>query len=97
MWEAFLRARSTESAALLAYLERPGTRYDGHKGWQLSFRRWDHQLRQPLYRVASRDGTEQVVGEIPARPGNNDRRSHELLDRIGTPESASACRYKASA
>jgi ABC-type branched-subunit amino acid transport system substrate-binding protein len=51
--EAALRTRSTEPSRLLAYLEAVDTQFDGHKGWPLSFRRTDHQLRQPLYASAS--------------------------------------------
>jgi ABC-type branched-subunit amino acid transport system substrate-binding protein len=47
--ESALRTRSTDPLKLLAYLESPDTQFDGHKGWPLSFRRTDHQLRQPLY------------------------------------------------
>lgn len=47
--EAALRTRSTDPLKLVAYLEAPDTKFDGHKGWSLSFRRADHQLRQPLY------------------------------------------------
>ena len=49
--EAALRARSTGAATLLSYLEASSTSFDGHKGWPLSFRSRDHQLRQPLYVV----------------------------------------------
>jgi hypothetical protein len=51
--EAALRTRSTDPSRLLAYLESPDTQFDGHKGWPLSFRRADHQLRQPLYATTS--------------------------------------------
>jgi hypothetical protein len=51
--EAALRTRSTDPSRLLAYLEAPDTQFDGHKGWPLSFRRADHQLRQPLYASTS--------------------------------------------
>jgi hypothetical protein len=51
--EAALRARSTDPAKMLLYLEAPSTQFDGHKGWPLIFRRADHQLRQPLYIVAT--------------------------------------------
>jgi ABC-type branched-subunit amino acid transport system substrate-binding protein len=83
LWEASLRARSTDPAALRAHLEREGTQLDGHKGWPLSFRAGDHQLRQPLYLVAG--GGARVVGEVPARPADG-ASSRELLDRLaGTP------------
>lgn len=51
--EAALRTRSTDPSRLLAYLEAPATQFDGHKGWPLTFRLSDHQLRQPLYASAS--------------------------------------------
>jgi ABC-type branched-subunit amino acid transport system substrate-binding protein len=50
--EAALRTRSTSPAKLVAYLESPSTQFDGHKGWPLTFRVADHQLRQPLYIAA---------------------------------------------
>lgn len=49
--EAALRVHSASPARLLAYLESPTTQFDGHKGWPLTFRFSDHQLRQPLYMV----------------------------------------------
>ena len=49
--EAALRAHSASPPRLLAYLESPTTQFDGHKGWPLTFRFSDHQLRQPLYMV----------------------------------------------
>jgi ABC-type branched-subunit amino acid transport system substrate-binding protein len=51
--EAALRAGSAEPTRLLRYLESPATQFDGHKGWPLSFRAADHQLRQPLYIVVT--------------------------------------------
>jgi ABC-type branched-subunit amino acid transport system substrate-binding protein len=53
--EAALRTRSTSPAKLLAYLESPATKFDGHKGWALTFTAADHQLRQPLY-IATMQG-----------------------------------------
>lgn len=87
LWEASLRARTAEGAGIRAYLERQSTQFDGHKGWPLSFRAWDHQLRQPLYLVA--DGG--VAAEVPARRGENES-SRDLLDRLGADASATACR-----
>jgi ABC-type branched-subunit amino acid transport system substrate-binding protein len=91
LWEASLRARSVEPNALRAWLERGATQLDGHKGWPLSFRAWDHQLRQPLYLISrSGDGT-RVVGEVPERRGEEGS-SRELLDRLGGDASTSTCR-----
>lgn len=47
--EAALRLRSVNPGLMAAFLENPSTSFDGHKGWPLSFRSPDHQLRQPLY------------------------------------------------
>jgi ABC-type branched-subunit amino acid transport system substrate-binding protein len=93
LWEASLRARSTDTGALRDYLERDGTQFDGHKGWPLSFRPWDHQLRQPLYLVApAAEGGTRVAGEVPSRPAEGGPSSRELLDALGTDASASVCR-----
>jgi ABC-type branched-subunit amino acid transport system substrate-binding protein len=89
LWEASLRARSTEPAAIREYLERDGTQFDGHKGWPLSFRPWDHQLRQPLYLVPA-DGS-RVAGEVPVRPAEGASSSRELLDALGGDPAVSGC------
>jgi ABC-type branched-subunit amino acid transport system substrate-binding protein len=90
LWEASLRARTTKPAGLRAHLTGEGVRFDGHKGWPLSFRARDGQLRQPLYLVAPAEGGTRVVGEVPARPAEGGPSSHELLDRLGGPPAA-AC------
>lgn len=65
LWESSLRTRSTDSKTLAAYLTSPERRFDGHKGWPLSFDHSSGQLRQSLYIVApTSDG--QVVGEAPS-------------------------------
>jgi ABC-type branched-subunit amino acid transport system substrate-binding protein len=92
LWEASLRARTTEGAGIRAYLARESTQFDGHKGWPLSFRAWDRQLRQPLYLVAPAEGGTRVVAEVPARRGGDESPSRELLDRLGGDAAASACR-----
>jgi ABC-type branched-subunit amino acid transport system substrate-binding protein len=91
LWDASLRARTTDPAGLRAHLESGTTRFDGHKGWPLSFRARDRQLRQPLYLVASAEGGTRVVGEVPARPAEGGPASHELLDGLGGGASASTC------
>lgn len=95
--EAALRAKSPRPAALLAYFESPSTSFDGHKGWPLSFRSSDHQLRQPLY-----------VGVASAKPGESTRdvpalstlassgaNANQLLDAL-MPRSTSQCGWKRS-
>ena len=90
LWEASLRARSTDPAALRTYLERGATQLDGHKGWPLSFRARDRQLRQPLYLVASAGDGSRVVGEVPERRGEEGA-SRDLLDRLAADASATRC------
>lgn len=88
LWEASLRARTVEGAALRAYLARDATQFDGHKGWPLSFRAGDRQLRQPLYLVSG-DGS-RVVAEVPARPADSGGSSRDLLDALAGDASACA-------
>jgi hypothetical protein len=92
LWESSLRARSTDAKMLMRYMARDGTQFDGHKGRPLSFRQWDHQLRQPVY-VVSRDelGATKLVAELPASV-SPDETSRDALDRLGTPASRSTCR-----
>jgi ABC-type branched-subunit amino acid transport system substrate-binding protein len=86
-WEASLRVRSADGSAIAGYLERETTQFDGQKGVPLSFRRWDHQLRQPLYAVAASRSSEPL--SIPAATGA----SRDELDVLGTTKEASSCHW----
>ncbi len=91
--EAALRARSARPAELLAYLEASSTSFDGHKGWPLSFRSGDHQLRQPLYLVArSPLGSAPRIQETPQLTalGAAGAIANQLLDQL-MPQ-VSSCR-----
>lgn len=90
LWESTLRARTTDAPALVSYLERPSTQFDGHKGRPLSFRTWDHQLRQPLYVVAPPGD----IVEVPSAAPGGEESSRELLDRLGTSETETRCRWQ---
>ena len=87
-WEASQRSRSVDGAAIATYLDRPETQFDGQKGVPLSFRSWDHQLRQPLYAVTAEATAE--PSPIPAGPSTSARAS---LDALGTSAEASTCRW----
>jgi ABC-type branched-subunit amino acid transport system substrate-binding protein len=91
LWEASLRARSTAPSALLAHLRAPSTQFDGHKGWPLSFRPWDGQLRQPLYLVAGEGESARLVGEVPIRSAEADESSRAQLDRLAGDASSTTC------
>lgn len=99
--EAALRAHSASPAQLLNYLESPATQFDGHKGWPLTFRFSDHQLRQPLYmvRAPAAGAVKPSVRDIPDlhahlfSNSSNDRggrASDRVLDSLMTSD-ASAC------
>ena len=89
--EAFFRRSNAAPDALRAELERSSTRFDGHKGRPLSFRSWDHQLRQPLYLISSVDGTTSIL-EVPGGPRDGVSTT-EQLDQLGTSRTASACNW----
>jgi ABC-type branched-subunit amino acid transport system substrate-binding protein len=99
--EAYLRAGSGDASKLIAYLESSGTSFDGHKGWPLSFRPADHQLRQPLY-VATRNpvnAKRQTIRDVPELRGGPDAtpgggaRLNTMLDRIIGASAGGGCRW----
>ena len=51
VFEAVLAAGTVEGPAVADYLENSGAEFDVIKGPGVSFRPWDHQLRQPLYAI----------------------------------------------
>jgi ABC transporter substrate binding protein (PQQ-dependent alcohol dehydrogenase system) len=88
LWESSLRARSVSAAVLLRFVDGPAAQWDGHKGRPLSFRPWDHQLRQPLY--VTGPATAEPV-EIPRASPGREESSRDLLDHLGTPRSQTQC------
>jgi hypothetical protein len=92
LWEASLAAKSGEARAIADHLERDTTKFDGHKGQPLSFRAWDHQLRQPVYAITiDRETGARTVREVPEPSASGSTR--EALDRIGESAATSACRF----
>lgn len=86
--EAMLRAGTTPQV-LLEYLESDPP-FDGHKGRPLTFRKWDHQLRQPMYLAQARKAAPgesgpsgvEVIAELPRGD----------LDAIVPPPKDGGCR-----
>jgi len=86
--EAMLRAGTTPQA-LLEYLESDPP-FDGHKGRPLTFRKWDHQLRQPMYLAQAKKAAPgesgpsgvEVIAEVPRGD----------LDAIVLPPKDGGCR-----
>ncbi len=97
--ETVMRAGTTEASALVQFLEADRTQFDGHKGKRLTFRSWDHQLRQPLYLVRAKMQAENrwdvfdAVAELPLGRPDARRTSQELLDQLGDLESRTGCRF----
>jgi ABC-type branched-subunit amino acid transport system substrate-binding protein len=91
-WEAFARTRAFDNARVIAWLEDARTRFDGHKGRALSFRPWDHQMRQPLYAIAGAAGGSII--EVPVVERDGTMPVAAQLDRIGTTAEQSACRWE---
>jgi len=87
--EAMLRTRSTNVAALAAQLKNGTVRVDGSKGQALSFRSWDHQLRQPIL-LATQDA---VIAQAPFPQFLH---QSENLDTLGADRPDSACKLPAS-
>jgi ABC-type branched-subunit amino acid transport system substrate-binding protein len=88
--EAVVRASATDGAALVAFLESAPP-FDGHKGEALTFRKWDHQLRQPLY-VAGVRKREEIGGPLGPLAVLADV-GGKNLDALGTAMTDSRCRF----
>lgn len=97
-YEAASLGGSTEADDIVGYFENPATNFDVWKGIGVSFRPWDHQLRQSLYLIKINPDAEtafdlaNLVGELPALylPGTEPL---ERLDQLGDLERASQCNF----
>jgi len=95
-WAAYIGTKAVLQAALAqpaaptaaklgASLNQPDFALDGFKGVRLSFRAWDHQLRQPLLLT---DG----VGVAGIAPVDGIMHAKNVLDTLGTDAPESPCR-----
>jgi hypothetical protein len=75
--------------AIGQWLADDHARFDGHKGAWLTFRSWDHQLRQPLYVVRLEGGKVTPLSEVPRIAA--DLTSKESLDRLGDVTPGGSC------
>jgi ABC transporter substrate binding protein (PQQ-dependent alcohol dehydrogenase system) len=83
--EAVIRTRSTDLAAIAAYLRSDKLNLDGSKGPPLSFRAWDNQLRQPILLADAN----WVVAETPLPQFQH---ASNNLDTLGVDKPESKCR-----
>lgn len=89
---------SADPADIVAYMSSPNAVFDLHKLLGVSFRPWDHQLRQPVYlvQVQPDEGSAfdlgLLVGQLPELylPGSDPL---ERLDQIGDLAGRSTCRF----
>jgi ABC-type branched-subunit amino acid transport system substrate-binding protein len=101
--EAALRTQSTSPAKLLAYLESPTTKFDGHKGWALTFTAADHQLRQPLYIAMMQGAGGYSFRDVPELRDNSSlgaasnagrRTPYVTLDSLMASPGARPCKWR---
>ncbi len=96
--EAAAFAETLDAAKIIDYLENPQTILAIHKGPGVSFRPWDHQLRQPLYLVKVNEEAQSlldlaaVVEELPLFY-NSATDPVERIDRLGGLKDRSRCRF----
>jgi branched-chain amino acid transport system substrate-binding protein len=97
--EGVLRSASTDATLLANYLQGAPP-FDGHKGRALTFRDWNHQLRQPLYVLKAREAKPpnawdilELIGEMPP-PAARGQSVMEVLDTLGEPKTESTCRLE---
>ena len=95
-WAAYMATKALLQAALeqpaapnaaqiTKALTRPDFTLDGFKGVRLSFRGWDHQLRQPLLLG---DG----AGVVGSAPVDGVMHPKNVLDTLGSDAAESACK-----
>lgn len=87
--EAAGRAGKAEPGALRAALLSPDFKVAGFKGRQLSFRDWDHQMRQPILLAAAN-------GVIAVAPVDGFMHPTTDLDTLGTDSPETKCRMGAA-
>ncbi len=99
VWELVLRSGTSDPERLVGVLEKGSVAFDGHKGIALTFRPWDHQLRQPVA-MSRLVGLNQdpmrlaeAVGTFPnvLAPG---RDPTQVLDQLGDRPRETRCRWR---
>ncbi|WP_449225226.1 ABC transporter substrate-binding protein [Azospirillum argentinense] len=83
--EAATRTRSTDPAALAAYIRGPDFTLAAFKGVPLSFRSWDGQLRQPVLLAADRS-------LVSVSPQDGFLHPRTELDTLGHDQPETGCR-----
>jgi ABC-type branched-subunit amino acid transport system substrate-binding protein len=84
-------AATTNAGRLIQWLESPAATFDLAKGVDLSFRAWDHQLRQPLYVLDIEPADAALASVVATFPERY--REAAALDRLGRGLEESECRF----
>jgi ABC transporter substrate binding protein (PQQ-dependent alcohol dehydrogenase system) len=87
--EAAFQKKTTDPAALAAAIADPAFTLPGYKGVALSFRPWDHQLRQPLLLV-------QPQALVAVAPEQGYLHQRTPLDTLGIDLPETQCRLTKS-
>ena len=95
--EAVVRTADAEGPHLVRYFESEPP-FDGHKGESLTFRYWNHQLRQPIYLLAPSSS----VGDSPRLrlelttqvPVSGIEIGGDRIDSIGISQSDTGCAFE---
>lgn len=85
--DAATAKKSADPAVLIAYLTDPAFGLPAYKGVSLSFRPWDHQLRQPLIVV-------QPKALVSVAPEQGFLHQRTPLDTLGTDLPETTCKLK---
>lgn len=99
LWKATVRAGTPDPARMVRQLESPRLSFNGHKGVPLTFRPWDHQLRQPVYLVRANAKAQDIpwdltdlIGIVPHLK-SVEQTPEQALDLLGDAKDASGCRF----
>ncbi len=84
--EAVSRTGSTDPVVIGDYLKSDDFNVAAYKGQKLTFRDWDHQLRQPVLLAAAR-----AMVSVSPQPGF--LHPERELDTLGTDRALSQCRF----
>lgn len=85
--EAATQKKSTDAAVIAPYLTEPGFNLPAYKGVALTYRPWDHQLRQPIIVV-------QPKAMVSVAPEQGFVHQRTPLDTLGVDEPETSCRFK---
>jgi ABC transporter substrate binding protein (PQQ-dependent alcohol dehydrogenase system) len=84
--EAATRSGKTDPASMRAYMLSDSFIVAGDKGVGMNFRKWDHQLRQPILIASAR----QVVSISPQQGFLH---PHFLTDTLGYDQPETKCKF----